>query len=134
MENSARYVLLILEFGDAQPQLIPLRHISLRPASYTAHKPEHYLPHTLRSQERRPRKTLSRVGPYFFLCPYVHRLSGLGATTTSQSSKGASIRRAGTLIRSPMEGRNKDKDKTVEGELRASEVGSTYLACADIVF
>ncbi|GLB35990.1 putative exocyst complex component SEC3 N-terminal PIP2 binding PH [Lyophyllum shimeji] len=44
------------------------------------------------------------------------------STAISGVSKGAAgMRRAGTIIRSPIEGRNKDKDKTPEGDLRASE-------------
>ncbi|KAJ7099628.1 exocyst complex component Sec3-domain-containing protein [Mycena crocata] len=49
---------------------------------------------------------------------------GFGPTpTVGTYAKGATgMRRAGTLMRSPMEGRNKDKDKTSDGTLRASEV------------
>ncbi|KAF8078783.1 exocyst complex component, sec3 subunit [Lyophyllum atratum] len=45
------------------------------------------------------------------------------STPTTGVSKGAAgMRRAGTIIRSPIEGRNKDKDKTPDGDLRASDV------------
>ncbi|KAG6818073.1 hypothetical protein H0H87_009228 [Tephrocybe sp. NHM501043] len=45
------------------------------------------------------------------------------STPTSGVSKGAAgMRRAGTIIRSPIEGRNRDKDKAPDGDLRASEV------------
>ncbi|KAF9015545.1 exocyst complex component, sec3 subunit [Cyathus striatus] len=45
------------------------------------------------------------------------------AAPITATSKGVSgIRRAGTIIRSPIEGRNKDKDKNTPGDLRASEV------------
>ncbi|KAG6887860.1 hypothetical protein C0995_012111 [Termitomyces sp. Mi166 len=48
---------------------------------------------------------------------------GFGPTTTTGTSKGAvGMRRAGTIIRSPIEGRIRDKDKTIDGDLRASEV------------
>jgi hypothetical protein len=45
-------------------------------------------------------------------------------TTTSASKSATSIRRAGTLIRSPIENRNKDKDKdrVSDGDLLAAEV------------
>lgn len=48
---------------------------------------------------------------------------GFSATPTNISSRAGTIRRAGTAIRSPMEGRrDKTKDKAGDGELRASEV------------
>ncbi|KAJ7487422.1 exocyst complex component Sec3-domain-containing protein [Mycena galericulata] len=49
---------------------------------------------------------------------------GFGPTpTVGAYGKGATgMRRAGTLIRSPMEARNKDKDKPSDAALRASEV------------
>ncbi|KAJ2932691.1 hypothetical protein H1R20_g4427, partial [Candolleomyces eurysporus] len=49
--------------------------------------------------------------------------SGFGGGTAPGSKGGAGMRRAGTLIRSPLDGRgNRDKDKTVSGDQRASEV------------
>jgi hypothetical protein len=45
------------------------------------------------------------------------------STNVSKSTSG--IRRAGTIIRSPIEGRQKDKDKTSDGNLRISEVSSS---------
>lgn len=47
-----------------------------------------------------------------------------GTTPTNATYKAAgSIRRAGTVIRSPIEGRrDKNKDKSGDGELQASEV------------
>ncbi|TEB38979.1 exocyst protein [Coprinellus micaceus] len=48
--------------------------------------------------------------------------SGFGGSTVPGSKAGAGMRRAGTLIRSPLEGRGKDKDKAVRGDQRASEV------------
>ncbi|KAJ6574943.1 exocyst complex component sec3 subunit [Mycena capillaripes] len=50
--------------------------------------------------------------------------TGFGPTpTVGAYSKGATgMRRAGTLMRSPLEGRHKDKDKNSDGTLRASEV------------
>ncbi|KAJ7293415.1 exocyst complex component Sec3-domain-containing protein [Mycena rebaudengoi] len=49
---------------------------------------------------------------------------GFGITPAAGAiSKGATgMRRAGTLIRSPMDSRNKDKDKSSDATLRASEV------------
>ncbi|KAJ7706358.1 exocyst complex component sec3 subunit [Mycena rosella] len=49
---------------------------------------------------------------------------GFGPTpTVGAYAKGATgMRRAGTIIRSPLDARNKDKDKTSDGNLRASEV------------
>ncbi|KIK07465.1 hypothetical protein K443DRAFT_673379 [Laccaria amethystina LaAM-08-1] len=49
---------------------------------------------------------------------------GFMPTTTSASKSATSIRRAGTLIRSPIENRNKDKDKdrVSDGDLLAAEV------------
>lgn len=48
---------------------------------------------------------------------------GFSTTPTTGASKGAAgMRRAGTIIRSPIESRNKDKDKVPDGDLRASEV------------
>lgn len=48
--------------------------------------------------------------------------SGFGGATAPVSKAGAGMRRAGTLIRSPLEGRGKDRDKNVSGDQRASEV------------
>ncbi|KAF5388572.1 hypothetical protein D9757_004587 [Collybiopsis confluens] len=48
-----------------------------------------------------------------------HRFS---AAPTPTNAKGSGMRRAGTIIRSPLEGRNKDKDKNASGDLAASEV------------
>ncbi|KAG5718258.1 Exocyst complex component 1 [Termitomyces sp. T112] len=45
------------------------------------------------------------------------------STPTTGASKGATgMRRAGTIMRSPIEGRNRDKDKVTDGDSRASEV------------
>ncbi|RDB28442.1 Exocyst complex component 1 [Hypsizygus marmoreus] len=49
-----------------------------------------------------------------------HSFSSASATSVSKSAAG--MRRAGTIIRSPIEGRNRDKDKATDGDLRASEV------------
>lgn len=50
-------------------------------------------------------------------------LAGFGVSSTPLGSKEAGMRRAGTLIRSPIERRQRDKDKQqTDGELRASEV------------
>lgn len=45
-------------------------------------------------------------------------------STTSASKSATSLRRAGTLIRSPVESKNKDKDKdrASDGDLLAAEV------------
>ncbi|KDR85366.1 hypothetical protein GALMADRAFT_234191 [Galerina marginata CBS 339.88] len=51
----------------------------------------------------------------------------VGASSTPAGSKGVGMRRAGTLIRSPIESRQKDKDKPSDGELRASEVFGLFL-------
>ncbi|KAJ6509372.1 exocyst complex component Sec3-domain-containing protein [Mycena vitilis] len=50
--------------------------------------------------------------------------TGFGTTPTAGTySKGATgMRRAGTLMRSPLEARNKDRDRNTDGTLRASEV------------
>ncbi|KAF9527786.1 exocyst complex component Sec3-domain-containing protein [Crepidotus variabilis] len=51
-----------------------------------------------------------------------------GAITSPVPSKTtAGIRRAGTIIRSPIEGRQKDKDKQIDGDQRASEVFGMFL-------
>jgi hypothetical protein len=48
---------------------------------------------------------------------------GFGTAPTPLASRGAAgMRRAGTIIRSPIESRQRDRDKQQEGELRASEV------------
>ena len=46
----------------------------------------------------------------------------LVATPTPTTGKTTPMRRAGTIIRSPLEGRNKDKEKGPDGDMRASEV------------
>ncbi|KAG5636373.1 hypothetical protein H0H81_008291 [Sphagnurus paluster] len=51
----------------------------------------------------------------------VHEHSFSSTPTTVVSKGTAGMRRAGTIIRSPIEGRNKEKDKTPDGDLRASE-------------
>ncbi|KAG6885399.1 hypothetical protein C0993_002132 [Termitomyces sp. T159_Od127] len=57
---------------------------------------------------------------------------GFSSTLTSGSSKGtAGMRRAGTIIRSPIEGRNRDKDKVTDGDSRASEINEAGLTFAD---
>lgn len=49
--------------------------------------------------------------------------TGFSSTHMSGGLKGtAGMRRAGTIIRSPIEGRNRDKDKVIDGDSRASEV------------
>ncbi|KAF8973564.1 exocyst complex component Sec3-domain-containing protein [Flammula alnicola] len=51
-----------------------------------------------------------------------------GTPSTPLTSKGAaSIRRAGTIIRSPIESRQRDKDKQTDGDMRASEVFGLFL-------
>ncbi|KAG6911564.1 hypothetical protein DXG01_011866 [Tephrocybe rancida] len=44
------------------------------------------------------------------------------STPTTVSKGTAGMRRAGTIIRSPIEGRNRDREKVPDGDLRASEV------------
>ncbi|KAL0578603.1 hypothetical protein V5O48_003394 [Marasmius crinis-equi] len=46
----------------------------------------------------------------------------LGAAPTPTTGKTTPMRRAGTIIRSPLEGRNKEKEKGSDGDMRASEV------------
>ncbi|KAF9270059.1 hypothetical protein L218DRAFT_888394 [Marasmius fiardii PR-910] len=46
----------------------------------------------------------------------------LVVTPTPTSGKTTPMRRAGTIIRSPLEPRNRDKDKAPDGDMRASEV------------
>ncbi|KAJ8083824.1 hypothetical protein AAF712_000742 [Marasmius tenuissimus] len=46
----------------------------------------------------------------------------LVATPTPTTGKTTPMRRAGTIIRSPLESRNKDKEKGPDGDMRASEV------------
>ncbi|KAF5384820.1 hypothetical protein D9615_001378 [Tricholomella constricta] len=48
-----------------------------------------------------------------------HSFSSTPATVVSKGAVG--MRRAGTIIRSPIEGRHKEKDKTPDGDLRVSE-------------
>jgi hypothetical protein len=50
----------------------------------------------------------------------------MSATNVSKNASG--LRRAGTLVRSPIEGRQKDKDKTSDGTLRVSEVSWVYVS------
>ncbi|PPQ64521.1 hypothetical protein CVT26_002060 [Gymnopilus dilepis] len=53
---------------------------------------------------------------------------GFGVSTISVGSKESGMRRAGTLIRSPIERRARDKDRQqADGELRASEVFGLFL-------
>ena len=50
---------------------------------------------------------------------------GFSPVPTPLTAKGAvGMRRAGTLIKSPMEGRQRDREKQINGDLRASEVKS----------
>ena len=50
---------------------------------------------------------------------------GFSPVPTPLTAKGAvGMRRAGTLIKSPMEGRQRDREKQNNGDLRASEVKS----------
>lgn len=57
---------------------------------------------------------------------------GFSPVPTPLTAKGAvGMRRAGTLIKSPMEGRQRDREKQNNGDLRASEVKS--LSCNLIV-
>ncbi|THV06009.1 exocyst complex component sec3 subunit [Dendrothele bispora CBS 962.96] len=46
---------------------------------------------------------------------------------TPTTSKASGMRRAGTIIRSPLDGRNKDKDRGPDGDMRASEVFTLVL-------
>ncbi|KAG6821354.1 hypothetical protein H0H93_014151 [Arthromyces matolae] len=51
------------------------------------------------------------------------RPSGFSPTLSAVVSKGAAgMRRAGTIIRSPIEGRNKEKERVSDGDSKASEV------------
>lgn len=54
--------------------------------------------------------------------PHSHWKGFNSASTTNASKTTSGIRRAGTIIRSPIEGRQKEKDKTSDGSLRVSEV------------
>ncbi|KAK7059116.1 hypothetical protein VNI00_001741 [Paramarasmius palmivorus] len=51
----------------------------------------------------------------------------LAATPTPTTGKTTPMRRAGTIIRSPLESRNKDKNTGPDGDMRASEVFSLIL-------
>ncbi|KAF5375148.1 hypothetical protein D9758_000450 [Tetrapyrgos nigripes] len=51
----------------------------------------------------------------------------LSNTTPTMSKASSGMKRAGTIIRSPLEGRNKDKDKGSDGDMRASEVFALIL-------
>jgi hypothetical protein len=64
------------------------------------------------------------------LCNVKRRVTGFGATPTNSTYKTAgSIRRTGTVIRSPLEGRrDKGKDKPSDGDLQASEVSPNILS------
>lgn len=44
------------------------------------------------------------------------------APSTATISRGATIRRAGTVVRSPLDGRSRDKAAEKDGELRGYEV------------
>ncbi|KAF8832200.1 hypothetical protein HHX47_DHR1001902 [Lentinula edodes] len=46
----------------------------------------------------------------------------LSTTPAAPNAKPSGMRRAGTIIRSPLDARNKDKDKNANGDLAASEV------------
>lgn len=53
---------------------------------------------------------------------------GFGGVSTPSISRGAGgMRRAGTLIRSPIEGKQRDKEKQADGDQRASEVFGLFL-------
>lgn len=61
--------------------------------------------------------------------PNDHKL-GFGSASTPSISRGAvGMRRAGTLIRSPIEGKQRDKEKQPEGDQRGSEVLEHPLNC-----
>lgn len=48
---------------------------------------------------------------------------GFGTVSTPLTAKGAAgMRRAGTIIRSPIESRHRGQEKQTSGEMRASEV------------
>ncbi|KAK7468715.1 hypothetical protein VKT23_003218 [Stygiomarasmius scandens] len=48
-------------------------------------------------------------------------------TTPTGSKASSGMKRAGTIIRSPLDGRNKDKDKGPDGDMKASEVFTLVL-------
>ncbi|KAF4623518.1 hypothetical protein D9613_002135 [Agrocybe pediades] len=64
-------------------------------------------------------------------CRNLHLILSLGLGTAAvPSSKGvatAGMRRAGTILRSPIESRQRDRDKQADGDLRASEVFGLFL-------
>ena len=64
------------------------------------------------------------------MCNTKQYVADFGTTSTNNNFKTAgSIRRTGTVIRSPIEGRrDKGKDKTDDGDLRASEASSHWLS------
>lgn len=48
---------------------------------------------------------------------------GFGTVTSPLTARGtAGMRRAGTIMRAPIDGRSREKDREAEGSLRASEV------------
>ncbi|KAJ3989555.1 exocyst complex component Sec3-domain-containing protein [Lentinula detonsa] len=51
----------------------------------------------------------------------------LSTTPSASNAKPSGMRRAGTIIRSPLDARNKDRDKNANGELPASEVLASVL-------
>ncbi|KAJ3511244.1 hypothetical protein NMY22_g15712 [Coprinellus aureogranulatus] len=60
--------------------------------------------------------------------------SGFGGSTAPVSKAGAGMRRAGTLIRSPLDGRGgKDRDRVVQGDQRGSEVNLSAISMASIL-
>jgi hypothetical protein len=48
--------------------------------------------------------------------------------SSSALSRGATMRRAGTIVRSPLESRNKEKEKAKTGDLRGYEVCAMALS------
>ncbi|CAA7268018.1 unnamed protein product [Cyclocybe aegerita] len=53
---------------------------------------------------------------------------GFGTVSTPLAARGAAgMRRAGTLIRSPIESRQKDREKQSDGDMRASEVFGLFM-------
>lgn len=68
---------------------------------------------------------------YYLISEWVGNV-GFSPVPTPLTSKGAvGMRRAGTLIKSPLEGRQRDREKQNNGDLRVSEVKS--LSCNLVV-
>jgi hypothetical protein len=107
--------------------LMVARHIFRRRASFIEPKLLHCSPATVnlsRKLQRKIKITVSMKQPQRWILIQL-RTSVFAMTPLASASRAAAgMRRAGTLIRSPLEARNKDKDKS-SGDMYAPEVSSS---------